>query len=160
MSTAFSDACTHSFPHVWCNPVKRSCVTEAVHQTRYCRFVRHRRIGKFISKLILASYVRMRCQVVLDNEHSLYLWKTHPYTSTAERQRTDWQEQVTTWRDLCGILYRHSDIVCLLIQSNCSDLQPSINILMWGAWLFHHSVYWPSRNKLFINRTKEASNKI
>jgi hypothetical protein len=22
MSTAFSDACIHSFPHVWCNPVK------------------------------------------------------------------------------------------------------------------------------------------
>jgi hypothetical protein len=30
--------------------------------------------------------------------------------------------QVTTWRDLRGLLYSHSDIVCLLIQSNCIEL--------------------------------------
>jgi hypothetical protein len=34
----------HSFPHVLSNPVKSSCVTETVHQTRYCRFDWHRRI--------------------------------------------------------------------------------------------------------------------
>jgi hypothetical protein len=55
MSIAFSDACIHSFPHVWCNLVKSSCVTETVHQTRYCRFVWRRRIRKSIPKLILAS---------------------------------------------------------------------------------------------------------
>jgi hypothetical protein len=54
-STAVSDACIHSFTHVWCNPVKSSCVMETVHQTGYCRFVWHRRIGKCIPKLILAS---------------------------------------------------------------------------------------------------------
>jgi hypothetical protein len=52
---AFSDACIHSFPHVWCNLAKSSCVTEMVPQTRYCRFVWHRRIGKCIPKLILAN---------------------------------------------------------------------------------------------------------
>jgi hypothetical protein len=134
MSTAFSDACIHSFPHVWCHPVKSSCITETVHQTRYCRFVWRRRIGKCIPKLILASEVRTRCQVVFDNEHSLHLWKRHPCTSTVERQLTGWHEQVTTWRDLRGLLYSHSDIVCLSIQSNCIELQPSVNILIWVAW--------------------------
>jgi hypothetical protein len=55
MSTAFSDAFIHSFPHDWCNPVKSSCVAETVHQTRYCRFVWHGKIGKCVPKLILAS---------------------------------------------------------------------------------------------------------
>jgi hypothetical protein len=59
---------------------------------------------------------------VFDNEHSLHLWKRHPCTSTVERQLTDWREQVTTWRDLSGLLYSHSDIVRLLIQSNCIEL--------------------------------------
>jgi hypothetical protein len=109
-----------------------------VHQTRYCRFVWHRRIGKCIPKLVLASWVRTKCQVVFDNEYSLYQWKRHPCTSTVERQLTDWREKVTTWRDLHGLLHSHSDIVCLLIQSNCIELQPSINILISDAWLFDH----------------------
>jgi hypothetical protein len=141
MSTAFSDACIHSFPHVWCNPVKSSCVKETVHQTRYCRFVWHSRIGKCIPKLILESLVRTRSEVVFDNEHSLHLLKRHPSTSTVSRQLTDWCEQVTTWRDLRGLLYSHSDIVCLLIQSNCIELQPSINILIWVALLFDQPVF-------------------
>jgi hypothetical protein len=140
MSTAFKDACIHSFPHVWCNPVKSSCVAETVHQTRYCLFVWHRRIGKCIPKLILARKVRTRCQVVFDNEHSLHLWKRHACTSAVWRQMTDWREQVTTWRHLRGLLYSHSDIVRLLIKSNCIELQPSVNILIWVAWLFDHSV--------------------
>jgi hypothetical protein len=45
--------CIHSFPHVWYNPVKSSCVTETFHQKRYCRFVWHRKIGKCIPKLIM-----------------------------------------------------------------------------------------------------------
>jgi hypothetical protein len=76
---------------------------------------------------------------VFDNEHSLHLWKWHPCTSTVERQLTDWREQVT-WRDLRGLFYSHSDIVCLLIHSNCIELQPSINIFRWVAWLFDHPV--------------------
>jgi hypothetical protein len=79
---------------------------------------------------------------VFDNEHSLHLWERHPCTSTVERQLTDWREQVTTWRDLRGFLYNHSDIVCLLIQSNCIELQQPINILIWVAWLFNHPVLW------------------
>jgi hypothetical protein len=86
--------------------------------------------------------VRTRCQAVFDNEHSLHLWKRHPCTSTVERQLTDWREQVTTWRDLRGLLYSHNDIVCLLIQSNCIELQPSISILIWVAWLFDHPVFY------------------
>jgi hypothetical protein len=141
MSTASSDTYIHSFPHVWCNPVKSSCVTETVHQTRYCRFAWHRRIGKCMPKLILASWVRTRCQVVFDNEHSLHLRKTHPCTLTVWRQLTDRREQVTTWHNLLGLLFSHSIIVCQLIQSNCIELQPSINILIWVAWLFDHPVF-------------------
>jgi hypothetical protein len=48
---------------------------------------------------------------VFDNEQSLHLWKTHPCTSTVERQLTDWREQVTTWRDLRGLLYSQSNTV-------------------------------------------------
>jgi hypothetical protein len=55
MSTSFSDACIHAFPHVCCNPANNSCVTETVHQTRHCRFVWKRGIGECISKLVLAS---------------------------------------------------------------------------------------------------------
>jgi hypothetical protein len=75
---------------------------------------------------------------MFDNEHSLHLWKRHPCTSTVWRQLTDWCEQVTTWRDLRGLLYSQSDTVCLLIHSNCIELKPSINILIWVAWLFDH----------------------
>jgi hypothetical protein len=77
---------------------------------------------------------------VFDNEHSLHLWKRHPCTSTVWRQLTDWREQVTTWRDLRGLLYSHSDTVRVLIQSSCTELQPS-NILIWVVWLSDHSVY-------------------
>jgi hypothetical protein len=113
MSTAFTDACIHPFPHVWCNPVKSFCSDRK-------RFT--------------------RCQVVFYNEHSLHLWKRHPCTSNAERQLTDWRKQVTTWHDLRGLLYSRSDIVRLIIQSNCTESKPSINILIWVAWLCDHSV--------------------
>jgi hypothetical protein len=53
----------------------------------------------------------------------------------------DWHKQVITRRDLCGLLYGHSDIVCLLIQSDFIELQPSINILTWVVWLFDYPVY-------------------
>jgi hypothetical protein len=142
MSTAFSTITKHRRSTGTVSVLHASCVTETVHQTRYCRFVWHRRIGKCIPKLILASWIRTRCQVVFDNEHSLHLWKRHPCTSIVLRQLTDWREQVTTWRDLRGLLYSHSNIVCLLIQSNCIELQPSINILIWVAWLFDHPVYY------------------
>jgi hypothetical protein len=120
-----------------------SAVTETVHHTRWCRFVWYRRIGKCIPKLILASEVRTRCQAVFDNERSLHLWKIHPCTSTVERQLTDWREQVTTWRDLRGLLYSHSDILCLLILPNYAELQPSINIWIWVVWIFDHPVLIP-----------------
>jgi hypothetical protein len=139
MSTAFSDAYISSFPHVWCSPVKSSCVMETVHQTRYCRFFWHRRAGKCIPKLILTSQIRTSYQVVFDNEHSLHLWKRHPCTSAVEIQLTDCHEQVTTWRNLRRLLYSCSSIVRLLIQSNCFELQPSMHFL-WVAWLFDRPV--------------------
>jgi hypothetical protein len=77
---------------------------------------------------------------VFDNEHSLHLWKRHSCTSTFRRNLMDWREQVTTWRDLRGFLYSHSDTVCLLIQWNCTELQSSINTLTRVAWLFDHRV--------------------
>jgi hypothetical protein len=45
------------------------------------------------------------------------------------------------WCDLIGLLYSHSDTVCLLIQSNCIELQPSVNILIRAVWFFDHYVY-------------------
>jgi hypothetical protein len=83
--------------------------------------------------------VRTRCQVVFDNEHSLHLWKRYPCTSTV------WKTTDGLARAGCNMtwpawtLVSHSDIVCLLIQSNCIELQPSINVLIWVAWLFDHS---------------------
>jgi hypothetical protein len=59
---------------------------------------------------------------------------------TLWRQLTDWHEQVTTWRDLCGLLYNHSDIMCLEIELNCTELQLSTHILIWVAWLFDQPV--------------------
>jgi hypothetical protein len=75
------------------------------------------------------------------------LIKRHRCTSTVWRQLTDWREQVTTWRDLRGLLYSHSDTVCLLIQSNYIELQPSINILIWIEWLFYDSVFAGTRSE-------------
>jgi hypothetical protein len=53
---------------------------------------------------------------VLDNEHSLHFWKRHPCTSTVWRQLTGWREQVTTWRDLGGLLCSLSDMFFNPIQ--------------------------------------------
>jgi hypothetical protein len=129
MSTAFSDTCIDCFPHVWCNLVKSSCSDRK-------RFTRRDIVDLFSTgQSGNASQLRTRCQVVFDNEHSLRLCKIHTCTSTVWRQITDWCEQVTTWRDLRGLLYSHSDTVCLLIQLNYTELQPLINILIWVAWL-------------------------
>jgi hypothetical protein len=54
---------------------------------------------------------------------------------TLSRQLTDWRKQVTTWRYLRGLLLSDRDIVCLLIQLNCNELQPSKNILMRDGWI-------------------------
>jgi hypothetical protein len=47
-------------------------------------------------------------------------------------------------------LVSHSDIVCLLIQSNCTELQLSINILIWVAWFFDHPVVWRKSYKFIL----------
>jgi len=47
-----------------------------------CRFVSHRKIEKYIPKLIIL----IRCQVVVNNKLSLLLWRTDIYTSTFQRQ--------------------------------------------------------------------------
>jgi hypothetical protein len=52
---AFRDASIHPFSRVRCNAVNISCVMGTVHQTKDCRFVWHRRIGKCDPKLIMAS---------------------------------------------------------------------------------------------------------
>jgi hypothetical protein len=98
-----------------------TCVTETVYQKRYCRFVLHRRIGK----------------VCVHNKKLLHCEKTS-FHLTVERKLKVRREQVTTWCDLRGLLYSHSDLTCLLIQRKC--IQPSVNILAWVAWLFDHSV--------------------
>jgi hypothetical protein len=65
--------------------------------------------------------------------------KGHPCTSTDERQLTDWHEQVATWCDMYGLVYSHSN-VCLLIQWNYIELQPSVNVSILVMWLFDHPV--------------------
>jgi hypothetical protein len=82
----FVNACIHSLPHVWCNPVKSSCVTETVHQTRYCRFVWYMRSSKCIpkthsgklSKNEMPGSVRQWILVTLVKKTSLHFdcWKT------------------------------------------------------------------------------------
>jgi hypothetical protein len=74
MSTAFSDARIHSFPHVWRNPAKSFCATETEHQTTYYR------MREWEGEWTLVALVKNTC------------------TSTVWRQMTDWSEQVTTWR--------------------------------------------------------------
>jgi hypothetical protein len=48
-----------------------SCISETVHQTRYCPFVWHWELGN-ISKNSFRQDVRTRCQAVFDNEQSLH----------------------------------------------------------------------------------------
>jgi hypothetical protein len=79
-------------------------------------------------------------KVELDTEHLLHLSQRHLCTSAVERQPTNSGEQVTTWRDLNGLFYRHSHIVRLLLQSNSTELHLSMNILKLVAWLFDHRV--------------------
>jgi hypothetical protein len=50
----------------------------------------------------------------------------------------DGTAQVTTRRDLRGLLYSLSDIVGLLVQSNCTKLQPLINILIWLSFILYY----------------------
>jgi hypothetical protein len=142
MSTAFSDACIHSFPHIWCNPVKSLCSDRNGSPDEILSICLAQGNREMWSWTRSGNKIRTRCQVFFDSEHSLHLWNRHPCTSTVWRQLTDWRKLVTTWRDLLGLLYSYSDTMCLLIQSNCIELQPSINILICVAWLFDHSVLW------------------
>jgi hypothetical protein len=48
MCTTFSDACIRSF--LMLQHSEEFCVTETVHQTRYCGFLWYSRIGKCILK--------------------------------------------------------------------------------------------------------------
>jgi hypothetical protein len=52
-------------------------------------------------------------RVVFNNEESLHLWKRHPCTLTVWQQLMDWHKQLTTWRDLCGLL---SQQYCVFIN--------------------------------------------
>jgi hypothetical protein len=101
-----------------CTSVIQSVVT---HYTDWADWfiIWHRGIRKCIPKLTVASYVRTRCQVVFDNEHSSLLWKRHLSAFSVWRPLTDRHEQI-----MCELLCSHSDIVCLLIQSDFTELQP------------------------------------
>jgi hypothetical protein len=111
-STAFSDACIHYFPLVWCNPGKSfSHGNDSPDEILSIFLAQENR--KWMPKLILASYVRTRCQAVFENKHSLRLWERHLCTSTVERQLTDlWQHDVT-----CVGSCDHNDNVRLLIYT-------------------------------------------
>jgi hypothetical protein len=79
-----------------------SCVTETVHQTRRCRSVWHRRTGKGVPNLILTSSVTMPSEVVLKHN-----WRTG---------------------EACVGSCTVKTTLRLLIQSNCTELQPE-NVL-------------------------------
>jgi hypothetical protein len=91
--------------------------------------------------------VRTRCQAVYDNEHTMTLRKRHPALRLLKH---DWwiganrlQHDVTCLGP-CIVT-----AICLLIQSNCSELRPSIYILMWAVRLFDHCI--SKHTKISIN---------
>lgn len=131
MSAVFSGACICSFSCGWIVSVLHaSCITEMVYQMRYCQFLLHRKIWKCIPKLILAN----------------------PCTLAIERQLTDWREQVMTLCKMCGLLYSRTDM-CLLIKSNCSELQPSVSTSICVAWHFSYLVFyikWEPLHRIFM----------
>jgi hypothetical protein len=139
MSTALSSLC-HLTPKVFWND---SCPTSFLYHGNnlpdeillICLVQENR---EMYPKVIMT---RMRWQIGFGIEDSLHTWKRHPCILTVDRQLTGWHEQVATWCDLCWLLYSQSSIVCLLIQSNCIELQPSVNNLVWVAWLFHYPVW-------------------
>lgn len=87
------------------------------------QFLYHRNVNQ-----IFSGFVRHRKIGIRIYEHS-YLWQRLPYPSTFLRQLTNWFGKVSTWRHLLVLLHGHSDILCLLIQSNCTEFQLFINIL-------------------------------
>jgi hypothetical protein len=141
MSTTVSDACSNSFSSCLMQPDKEFlchgngspdeilsiCLAQ---ENRRMYPVNH---SDKLSKNKMPGSVRQWTLVPLVKKTSLHF--------TVWRQLTGWREQVTTWRDLRGLLYSHSDIVYLLIQSNCIGLQPSINIL-----IMLYCIYQSTRN--------------
>jgi hypothetical protein len=84
--------------------------------------------SNMLNKNEVQGNVRQRTLVALVKNASLHVdcWKT--------ADGLEWAGYDVTWR--AWALYRHSDIECLLMESNCTELQPSINIWTWVAWLF------------------------
>lgn len=71
MPTAFEQGMSSHLPRVWCNPMKFPCHRN-VSPDEICWFDTGES-GKVSPKLALAGYIRMKCQVVFNNEHSLHM---------------------------------------------------------------------------------------
>jgi hypothetical protein len=112
---------------------------ETVHERRYCWFVWRRGAEKRISKLILESERRTRCQVVSDSNSWCVLKKKVLSSGLFE---DNWLTEMSrlqydvTCLGFCVV----RAILCLLIQSNWIEMQPSISILLWVSWPFDLSL--------------------
>jgi hypothetical protein len=76
MSLMFSDACIHTFPHVWCNLVKSLCNNRKWFTKRSTANLFGTGELENISLNSFWQVIRTGCHVVFSNEHSVLLWKT------------------------------------------------------------------------------------
>jgi hypothetical protein len=123
--------------------------SEGVHHTRYCRIVWHSRTGKCNAELIVGSWARARRQAAFGSGQPLYCQKDvlllAPFADSWLTGSSRLQHDVTC---VGCCTYSHSDdMVCLVRQSNCSELQLSIGTLIWDAWRFDNPVHiYKNRN--------------
>jgi hypothetical protein len=88
-------------------------------------------LDNIFPELILESYVRLRCQAVFDNEHSLCLWKRHPCT---------WQLK-DNWRT--GASQLKYDVTCV---GSCIDTEifyvfiSSVELYWFATINRHHNI--------------------
>jgi hypothetical protein len=132
MTTAFSDACIHTFQVLW-NSVKSFCNDRKLFVGRDTvdLFSTGRSGNVTLNSLWQVKYERNAKQCSTMNTRctcekdilALRLFKDSCWTGAS-----------TLHRDVtCVGCCSHSDTVCLLIRSNHIELQPLVNILIWVA---------------------------
>jgi hypothetical protein len=118
MTTAFGNACIHPSPQASCKPVKGGTgESESVSLSPFWQVTKK-----------MPESVWQWTLVALAISTSLHFNCLKATDGRAERD--------ATWHDLRGLLHSHSDIVSLLMQSNFIELQASLNIFVWAAWLY------------------------
>jgi hypothetical protein len=138
MSTTFSDECTHSFSHVWCNLVEFLCQRSVLSdKMSICLAQENQEMypwtysGK-LNKNEMPNNGRQQTLIALVKKTSLHLdyWK-----ATGRLEPAGYNMIWPAWATVQSKLY------CVFITLNkLIDLQPSINILIWVMWFFDHPV--------------------